>query len=75
MYTTHVIVPIAGSPAAHAVNQLSQSLAGRHGVLETKPGVKSQSLVRVDYDPELTTARAILDFVQDSGCKARLVGI
>ena len=41
MYTTHVIVPIAGSPAAHAVNKLSQSLAGRHGVLETKPGVKS----------------------------------
>jgi hypothetical protein len=75
MYMTNVIVHIAGSPAAHAVNQLSQSLAGRHGVLETKPGVKSQSLVRVDYDPELTTARAILDFVQNNGFKARRVGM
>jgi hypothetical protein len=75
MYTTKVIVHIAGLPAAHAVNQLSQSLADRHGMLETKPGAKSQSLVRVDYDLELTTARAILDFVQDNDFKARLVGI
>ncbi len=75
MYTTNVIVHSAGSPVAHAVNQLSQSLAGRHGVLETKPGVKSQRLVRVDDDPELTTTWAILDFVQGNGFKARRVGL
>ena len=44
-------------------------------MLETKPGVKSQSLVRVDDDPELTTTWAILDSVQGNGFKARRVGM
>jgi hypothetical protein len=75
MYTTNVIVHIAGTPAAHAVNTLSQSLSGTRGVLETRPGAKSHSLVRVDYDPDVTTARAILDFVRHSGFQAQLVGM
>jgi hypothetical protein len=75
MYTTNVIVHIAGTPATHAVDTLSQSLAGREGVLGTRQGAKSQNLVRVDYDPDVTTARAILDFVEDNGFKARLVGM
>jgi hypothetical protein len=76
MYTTNVIVHIAGTPAAQVVNRLSRSLAGKQGVLGTRPGVKSPSLVRVDYDPDVTTARAILDFVEEhGGFKAQLVGM
>ena len=76
MSVTNVIVHVAGTPAPHVINTWSQSLARKQGVLRPRPGVKLSNLIRVDYDPDVTTARSILDFIEEhSGIKAWLVGM
>jgi hypothetical protein len=70
-----VFLHLASPTLGHDVRRLVRELAALAGVAHVVPGSRASNLLRIDYDPALTSIRTLLASTRRGWAAVRWVGM